>query len=322
MSRRILSKSKIYGKPFIIKIDTTKISSGSTGASSFKIPLINFGTTNIKVEWGDGTYEYIRSWNQSSLLKNYATGGVYTIRIYGHIYNWVFQTETDRLKLLEVNQWGEFKSNHNNCFDQCSNLTIIANDFEWFNNNLINGSYYFQNCRIAELPTTASFDNLEVADFMFYKNRLKSLPPSMTLNKLVNGSSMLRDNLIESLPPLMTLSNLKNGSSMLRNNKLVVLPDNLIFQNLELASAVLMDNMMTDLPIGMTLSLMTSGLLCLGGNKINTIRYSQLLIDLNNLNYNNNITFGGGLSQYNSTAVSARNALIARGWTITDGGLI
>jgi hypothetical protein len=56
-------------------------------------------------------------------------------------------------------------------------------------------------------------------------------------------------------------------------------------------------------------------------NTINTARYSQLLIDLEEFNPNNNVSFHGGNSQYNAQGQIARNALIARGWTITDGGL-
>jgi hypothetical protein len=57
------------------------------------------------------------------------------------------------------------------------------------------------------------------------------------------------------------------------------------------------------------------------GSTINTERYSQLLIDLEEFNPNNNVNFHGGNSQYNAQGQIARNALIARGWTITDGGL-
>jgi hypothetical protein len=69
------------------------------------------------------------------------------------------------------------------------------------------------------------------------------------------------------------------------------------------------------------LPLLTNGRAMFLGNTINTARYSQLLINLEEFNPNNNVPFHGGNSQYNAQGQIARNALIARGWTITDGGL-
>jgi hypothetical protein len=82
-----------------------------------------------------------------------------------------------------------------------------------------------------------------------------------------------------------------------------------------------LSNNLTSLPTGMGLSLLTNGSFMFIGNTINTARYSQLLIDLEAGNPNNNVAFHGGNSQYNAAGQTARNALIARGWTITDGGL-
>jgi len=58
------------------------------------------------------------------------------------------------------------------------------------------------------------------------------------------------------------------------------------------------------------------------GSTINTVRYSQLLIDLESGNPNDNVTFHGGNSTYNSSASTARANLISRGWSILDGGLV
>ena len=71
----------------------------------------------------------------------------------------------------------------------------------------------------------------------------------------------------------------------------------------------------------MTLSSLINGSNMFNGNTINTTRYSQLLIDLENLNPNNNVTFHGGNSKYNASGEIARDALIVRVWSITDGGL-
>jgi len=54
---------------------------------------------------------------------------------------------------------------------------------------------------------------------------------------------------------------------------------------------------------------------------ITTQRYTELLIWLDENNVKDNVVLGAGLATYDNTAVDARNRLIDRGWTISDGGL-
>ena len=137
---------------------------------------------------------------------------------------------------------------------------------------------------------------------------------------VTNGGSMFRDNSLTSLPsdmhfPLMTLA-----TSMFFNNNLISLPLGMNLPLLTLAVSMFRNNNLTSLPVGMKLPLLENGNRMLEGNTINTERYSQLLIDLEANNNNNNVGFHGGNSKYNSQGEIARNALIARGWTIIDGG--
>lgn len=53
-----------------------------------------------------------------------------------------------------------------------------------------------------------------------------------------------------------------------------------------------------------------------------TDTYSNILIGwASNSNTPDNITFNGGSSKYDSTAISSRAQLVSKGWTITDGGV-
>jgi hypothetical protein len=80
---------------------------------------------------------------------------------------------------------------------------------------------------------------------------------------------------------------------------------------------------LSTLPDGLTLPLLSNGTNMFFNNTINTTRYSQLLIDLESGNANNNVEFDGGNSKYNAAGQTARNILTGgtRSWTITDGGL-
>ena len=110
---------------------------------------------------------------------------------------------------------------------------------------------------------------------------------------------MFRDCGLMSLPSGLTLASLTTGNNMFRTTNL------------------------TDLPAVMTLPSLSSAAFMFEGVTINTTRYSQLLVDLEDLNPNNSVSFHGGSSQYNATGETARDILTGggRNWTITDGGL-
>jgi len=71
----------------------------------------------------------------------------------------------------------------------------------------------------------------------------------------------------------------------------------------------------------MTLPNLNDGTAFLVDSTINTARYSQLLVDMEDGNSNTNVLFHGGDSKYNTSGETARNLLIAnQNWSFTDGG--
>ncbi len=116
-------------QPFIIQIDTSKTSTGSSTNRSFRLPTIATGTYNMTVDWGDGTSNVITVWNQVERTHTYATIGIYTVTITGQCEGWSFPTliGTDRLKTLKVLRFGTgFKIKTSNCFAYNTNLTQVS----------------------------------------------------------------------------------------------------------------------------------------------------------------------------------------------------
>ena len=74
------------------------------------------------------------------------------------------------------------------------------------------------------------------------------------------------------------------------------------------------------LPAGMTLASLTNGNNMFTGTSISADSYSDLLIRMNANNPNNGVIFAGGNAKYNTIGKTARDALTARSWVITDGG--
>jgi len=110
---------------FISIWDTTKTSEGSSDNDQVSLPLTG-GPYNFVVDWGDGTNDTITS---TSAIHTYASAGMYIITITGTIIGWCFNNWGDKLKMLEIVQWGCLQlGNMGSYFYGCSNLQLTASD--------------------------------------------------------------------------------------------------------------------------------------------------------------------------------------------------
>jgi hypothetical protein len=83
----------------IITIKTDNLSTGSSNDNQFTLPA----TGTYDIDWGDGTIETGLTGTQTH---TYANIGTYEVRISNGITSCIFDNGGDRLKLLEVKQWG------------------------------------------------------------------------------------------------------------------------------------------------------------------------------------------------------------------------
>ena len=109
--------------------NTTKISTGSTNDTSIKLPLEVGGTYDFTVWWGDGNSDYITVWDQANVTHNYSSSGEYDVVIDGTIHGFRFNNVGDRLKLLDISNWGNLRvGNNNGYFYGCANFNSSATD--------------------------------------------------------------------------------------------------------------------------------------------------------------------------------------------------
>jgi len=120
---------------FIATFDTTLTSVGSSASNQIALPLLSSGGTyNFTVEWGDGSSDVITSGTQLERTHTYATSGVYDIKISGLCRGFRFANTGDRLKILDIKNWGisvEYLSNTNfnlGIFFGCANMDFTAKD--------------------------------------------------------------------------------------------------------------------------------------------------------------------------------------------------
>ena len=102
---------------------------GLSNSTQITLPLIESGTYNFDVDWGDGNSDTISSWDQSEITHTYTTSGIYNLTITGTLDGWRFNNGGDRNKLLEIIQWGSFSfGNTNSHFYGANNLVLTATD--------------------------------------------------------------------------------------------------------------------------------------------------------------------------------------------------
>jgi len=137
--------------PFISTWNTANTSVGSSTSTQVKLPLVSAGTYNFVVTWGDATSDVITTWNQVETTHTYASSGTYTITITGLCLGFSFAGLNDRLKIIEISQWGDsiyysdtFNNQNNGHYRGCSNLTILSLDSpKWSTNRSCEG-FFFQ----------------------------------------------------------------------------------------------------------------------------------------------------------------------------------
>ena len=109
---------------FTIKTDN----SGVSTSTQFRLPLVSSGTINFLVDWGDSSTDTITTFNQAQVTHTYSTAGTYTIKIAGILKGFRFAGGGDRLKFLQIKNWGCLNVDVNSSFSGCTNVTCTAVD--------------------------------------------------------------------------------------------------------------------------------------------------------------------------------------------------
>jgi len=178
--------------PFIATFDTTLDGT----PTELQLPLVDDGTYDFDIDWGDGNIEYgFTTWDDARKLHTYGVGGVYTIRISGQTEGWNFASDThSRRKILEISQWGNGiqldTPTYNSHFFYFAALTgitasdnplrpttemaqmfFVCNDLayvnstNWDTSNVTNMGQAFHGCNVLIDLDTSNWDTSNVQNF-------------------------------------------------------------------------------------------------------------------------------------------------------------
>ena len=124
---------------------TMNTENAGSASDTFVLPLVDDGTINIDVDWGDSSTDNITAYDQAEITHVYSSAGTYTVQMSGTIRGFTFNNSGDKLKILNISQWGDFNVTRASAFMGCNNLDCSATDaptvstdptamFYWANN--------------------------------------------------------------------------------------------------------------------------------------------------------------------------------------------
>lgn len=170
----LISVQAINPTSFVSQWNTTLTSTGSSNSSQIKLPLGPSVTNdyNFTVDWGDGNNDTITIYNQMEVIHTYISEGVYTLVITGTLVGWKFNNGGDKLKLIEISQWGNIHLGYGGSyFYGCANLVLTATDAPDLT-GIVSLYAAFMECY--SLGSTGSMDTWDVSSVinmggMFYR---------------------------------------------------------------------------------------------------------------------------------------------------------
>ena len=206
------STSGVVQTEFIMLVKTDN--TGISASDSFIIPTV-FGGYNYGVDWGDGN---ISTGVTGSVQHTYAIAGTYTIKISGDFPRIYFNNGGDKLKLLEIQNWGNIAWNSlESSYFGCSNMDITATDTPNLS-NVTTTVQAFRNC--TSLVGNSFMNNWDTSNVN-------------NMSFMFNGATSFNQNISN-----WNTSNVTNINSMFQNATLFNQPLNWDLSSVGLMNAV------------------------------------------------------------------------------------
>jgi head-tail adaptor len=322
----VVDLSQTAPNQFVFTIDTENTSSGSSLNTQFMMPLVSGGSYNATVNWGDGSSDTITSYNQAEVTHTYSSAGQYEVSIEGTLQGWQFNNAGDRLKMLDVKQWGVLDLSTSAAFYGCFNLDASATDAPTVSST----SFYrmFRDCTNFNGAignwNTSTINNLQET---FYN--------ASTFNKSINSWDVSNCTIFsrtfrnaKTFDQDLNSWNTSNAENMFETFRDCTQFNGDIYSwdttNVENMNSMLYNCDLFDQSLAAwNISNVTNFTNFMqNASGLSTSNYDATLISwaAQSVSQNESINFGG--SQFTESAYASRFSLIEDdGWTIVDGGI-
>jgi len=322
----VVDLSQTAPNQFVFTIDTENTSSGSSLNTQFMMPLVSGGSYNATVNWGDGSSDTITSYNQQEVTHTYSSAGQYEVSIEGTLQGWQFNNAGDKLKMLDIKQYGVLDLSTNAAFYGCTNLDASASDAPTVSST----SFYrmFRDCT----NFNGAIGNWDISTITSISQAFYNCS---TFNKSINSWNVSNVNFLASTFFNCTsfdqdlnswdTSNVESMANTFYNcsqfNGDIYSWDTTNVENMQqmFYNCDLFDQSLAAWNIG-NVSNFTNFMQNASG--LSTSNYDATLIAWQSGGHDNDISINFGGSQFTESAYAARFSLINDdGWTIVDGGI-
>jgi len=308
--------------------NTSKTSAGSSNSTEIKLPLELAGTYNFTVWWGDGSSDVITAWDQANVTHNYSVAGVYNLVIDGTLYGFRFNNVGDRLKLIDITQWGNMRvGNSGGYFYGASNFNSTAADY--LDTTGTTNMYAMFN------SATAFNQNISAWNTASVTSMVSMFQSAYAFNQSIGNWNVSKVTNMVAMFSSATAFNQNIGSwnvSKVTSMASMFYSATTFNQNISAWNTSLVTSMAS---MFYSATVFNQNLGSWNVSKVTTMANMFLNLNLTTSNYdgilngwaslpsvNISVPFHAGVSQYSYRALTARNTTLigVYGWTITDGG--
>ena len=169
LSARVAPEPFVLTNPFSFVANT---SLAGSDPDKFQLPFVAAGQYDVIIDKGNGDpLISIDTWDDPATLLDFSStgAGTYEVKVYGTLNGWSFNNTGDRLKFLEITNWGTWRAVGaiGAWFRGCSNMDISATDIPI----------------IGSTSAASGFENCSSMTFI----------PNMNLSTVINYFGMFRN---------------------------------------------------------------------------------------------------------------------------------
>jgi surface protein len=185
---------QVGSNPFVSVWNTTNTSGGSSASNQIQLPLVNGGTYNFIVDWGDGNQDTITSWNQAETLHTYTTSGTYSISLTGTIDGFVFGATGDILKILSISNFGNiiFGDSLLGIFSGCTNLSLSSVTDTPDLSTMTRVDNMFEDCTFSSINNLQNWDVSTIVEFESMFRNCVNFNQDISSWNLTSANSLVR----------------------------------------------------------------------------------------------------------------------------------
>ncbi len=304
---------------------------GYSSSTSIFLKVNSSLTYNYDVDWdNDGTFDEFGI--TGSIIHDFGTAGTYTIRIKGTFPSILFGNGLDKLKILEVNQWGDIAwSTMFNSYSGCSNLVINATDVPDLSGvTNLHGMFQYASNFNSDI---SSWDVSTITDMyaLFHGTSFNQDISGWNVSSVTNMEYLFYNSSFNQDISGWDVSNVTNMARMFSNNDFF----NQDISSWDVSSVTRMDGMFYESPFNQDIDIwdvssvtgmgtMFSGISAVFNQSLNSWNVSNVT-DMGGM-FQFNDVFNGNISNWNVSNVTLMNHMFAgsvftgdiSGWTVSS----